>query len=219
MKYELMIRARVNPAQSIEAKHNELLTSLSHIPSHWGFASIDVPVPDIKHHLLATINLKRYLHKGIRGSINYQYRHSMNDDPSNDDFLEMSFNPQKVGYADLVHAVFDQYVEAFRAKLADISDNKFIDLDFEEWRKVSARYGGVYRVYPVSFYDAVLCHRAFGLTPEQVADRLTGHVESTKFIHGGVKIVVSSAVLPFEEADRLTRHVTRLLRPSAFPPV
>jgi hypothetical protein len=212
MKYELMLRSRANPREPIEAKHKRFFSRLREMPQPWGIAGHEPPpAPDCGTHIAAGATISKLLGKGIRGQVYYQYRYEyLEDIGMYDDFVDLSFDPRRVDYRQLVLEALPAYIHAFEGYLARIEDDAFFDADFPKERelRMDDRHF-VYRVHPVSFYDATLCKRAFGLSPKQVADRLYGRIEDVRLIHNGVYLIGSSAPLEFEQADRLSQDMKR----------
>lgn len=214
MKYELMLRARANPRESIEAKHERFFARLRDMPHPWGIAGQQAPQPpDVGGHELIGTTISKLLGKGVRGQICYLYRHdglATEDRAMNDDFVDLSFDPRRVDYRQLVLEALPAYIGAFHGYLAEVFDEEFTHSDFDAWRAsgIDSR-DGVFRVHPVTFYDATLCQRAFSLSPKQVAERLYGRIEDVRLIHNGVYLIGSSAPLEFEQADRLSQDMKR----------
>ena len=67
------------------------------------------------------------------------------------------------------------------------------------------------QIWPVSFYDDLLCRRAFNLTPTEVKERLNGKIEHARLLHNGVYLVGSSQVLSLVDAQRLCRETKSAL--------
>lgn len=188
--------------EPIERKHDRFLKGIANLPPPWGAASI-VPAPEPGAQLVATLPASKFLGKGIKGQVVYQYRRNFRGEAADDDWIDLTFNPSKVDYRALAYDFLPHYVEAFGGYMATISDNEFIYMDFEEKRrlKMDAR-SSIYRIDPISYFSDGLCERAFGLSAKQVMERLTGKVEDVRLGCGGVFIVLTSAVLPTPEMDK-----------------
>ena len=122
-----------------------------------------------------------------------------------DDFFDMAFNPKKVDYEQLVIRVLPRLIIAFDAYYAELGDREFVYMDFDAARAAGlgdTRHG-IYRVYPVSYFDNVLCQRAFGISAGDVVTRLTGCAERAELVNGGAYVIGSSKPLELEEADKL----------------
>jgi hypothetical protein len=213
MKYQLDVKARANPDEPYEEKHDRFFNRLRELPHPWGLAGQEPPpAPKMGSRELDGVRFSKLLGKGIRAQACYLYRHPglANDIGMNDDFVDMSFNTEKVDYRQLVREALPVYIEAFRAYLARLYDEEFTHIDFDAWRAsgTDSRHG-VFRVSPVSYLDRQLCQRAFNLTPEAIADRLCGRIEEVRLIHDGVYLIGSSKPLEFDAADQLTQDMKR----------
>lgn len=66
MKYELMLRSRANPRESIEAKHKKFLARLREIPHPWGVAGQELPPrPDCGTDTARSTKLSKRLGNGL----------------------------------------------------------------------------------------------------------------------------------------------------------
>jgi hypothetical protein len=209
MKYELLIRSRAFCDETIEQKHTRFMAGLRSIPPPWGLEGKEVPAPpDPGEDLIADVQLGRFFGNGIPGEIVYQYRHhGFRDEGADDDYFALKFNPEKLDYERLVHVALPIYLSSFSAYRGQIGNVEFGDKDWDAGeRDVDYRHG-VFRIYPVSFFDRQLCVRAFGLQPEAIISRLEGKVEKVELYNDGVLIVSSSRPLPLEAADQVSRDV------------
>lgn len=211
MKYELLLRSRASREESIPAKHERLLAGMREIAPPWGLGGTTGPsAPDPGGELIAQARLTPFLGRGIRGEVVYQFRRDFRDEGSADDFLSLTFNPEKVNYAAFVDEALPKYLSAFDAYRGELGDAKFTHLDFDAARKVDFRHG-VFRVYPVSYYDKQLCLRAFELEPDEIVARLADTCERVTRHGDGVLVVVSTKPLSLTEADQGTRAIGQLL--------
>ncbi|MCG8448856.1 MAG: hypothetical protein MI725_04645 [Pirellulales bacterium] len=212
MKYQLDVCARANQHESIEQKHAKFFSRLREIPHPWGIDGQEAPpAPDIGGNLLVGVTISKLLGKGIRGQICYQFRYDFPEDIAMyDDFVDLSFNPERVDYKQLVCKILPVYIDAFDAYRARIYEEEFVHIDFDKERAFPGdNRNSVYRVTPVSFYDETLCQRAFHLTAAEIVERLSGKIEDVRLLHNGVYIIGSSEPLPLEEADRLCWDMKR----------
>jgi hypothetical protein len=199
--------------RTYESKHERFFARLREMPHPWGLAGQEPPTaPSCGRDIAADVSLNKRLGKGIRGFAYYRYRYPglAEDIGMNDDFVTLEFNPEKVDYQALVREALPAYIEAFNGHISTIKDEEFTELDFDAWQ-ASGKDGrnGVYRVMPVSFYDRLLCQRAFGQSPEQIAARLSGRIEDVRLFHDGVYLIGSSQPLPLAEADKLSWDMKR----------
>ena len=203
MKYNLEIRAIARQEQSIEDKHQSFLGALDGLPTPWGLVQ-PVPAPDPGSGLSASLKVAKLLGKGLRGDLVYQFRRPFRDEASQDDYINVTFDPERIDYKQLVANIFLRYVSAFGGYYADISDDEFIFMDYDKRRelRIDKRHN-IYRISPVSYLSKELCLKALGLTPDQVVERLQGKVEAVRTALDGVLIVLTSKALPTAEMDEI----------------
>lgn len=212
MKYSLMVRSRIDPKQAIPDKHTEFVRSYSQSGDSWPFIGEFPPPPEIGHHLVAIVKLKKYLHQGWTGTITYKFREPNAEDRAyNDDHITLDFLPKKQDYQRIIGEIFPRLIVAFRAYRVQILDERFYHLDFERQRAVNDRHG-VYRIFPVAFYDRELCLRAFNLSSEEIVVRLAGKAESVRLFQDGVLLVVRSNPLTLEEAESVDLSIREALK-------
>lgn len=224
-RYCLVFHARVNEAVSAEQRHTCFFEGIKNAPVPWGLGNRPVPPsPDFGRGSSACIGLTKFFGDGVkRAMLTYRYRRMLSDDGYSDDCLTIDFDPTKVDLHHLIYIVIPQYIEAFDAYRVDYYDEQFVDLAYEEKgmetlitftgkSKVDAnpRFG-VERVDVVSYFDDLLCRRAFDMSPTEVVERLQGNAEYVQLLHGGVYLIGSSQVLPFEEALGLSRKFKNAL--------
>lgn len=202
MRYNFEVRSIAQEAQPIEEKHESFLDGLAGVPAPWGVAQ-RLPAPELgSEDLCGSLRIGKLLGKGLRGDLVYQFRYPFHDGASDDDWLNIEFNPKKVNYRELIDSVVLKYVSAFDAYYAEIADDEFIFMDFEECRGIDKRHN-LYRLPPVSYMRDDFCQRAFGVPPSILAQRVAGHVEEVRLVLGGIFIVLTTEVLPTEQMDRL----------------
>ena len=213
MKFSIELRARASQVQSIEQKHDLFVQRLAEVPPPWGLDKTRLPpAPDAGSQLVASFNLGTFLGKMAKGHVFYQFRRTFRDAASDDDFIDLTFNATKIDFRTLACDVFPRYIAAFEPYVGAIAHDDFSIKDYDALRtlRFDARHI-VYRISQVSFFDALLCERAFQLSPEKVAEKLNGVVEHTQLISGGILIIGSSRPLSLEDADRLSREWRQLL--------
>jgi hypothetical protein len=220
--YELELRHRPSPKESIEARHSKVVDALLALGPEWGIKpGTTVPAAVIPPgDLAADVDLKGVLPFAKKASVVYRLRKAsyLEDAAQFDDYLIAEFNPDKIDFARLALEAFPAYIGAFECYRAGIFDTETANADWRVVAEKSEETGkdingrdGVYRIKPVNFFDRVLCKRAFNRTPEQIKKALTGHVERVELLHDGVYIVASSRVLPEADVLKIDAELRRLL--------
>jgi len=204
-----MIRSK--PNGDIVDKHESFMLHLSRLPNEWGIKVTSVPeVKDPGTLPRREVKLSKYMVKGVKGWVSYQNRKFYEEKGRYDDYFILEFNPEKHDYHVLAMECFSSYIQSFHGYVGEIADEEFIYLDFEQERQGDSR-DSVYRVFPVSFFSDELCHKAFGLTMEEVAKRLVKHVQKISLESNGVLVISTAAPLALEEAIATSDKLKALL--------
>lgn len=213
-KYWLVLHSRADASVDPETKHASFFERIRELPGQWGGSEMPVPpMPRFKGGSSASTNLTKYLGRGIhRAMVTYRYRRMLSDDGLSDDLLNIVFNPHVVSLGELLLIAVPRYIEAFDAYLAEYFDDAVIDLPPEGNLKAPNPRTDVKRVGPVSYFDDLLCRRAFGIAPELALARCQGEVEHGELVAGGVYLLGSSKVLSMSEARSLSERMTRAIR-------
>jgi len=212
MNYQIMIRSI--PKDTIPEVHSRIISVMNGIPKPWGFEGDGGPsVPDCGKGLLAQVKLLKYLGPGVRGSIVYNYRGCQGDDDMYDDFMVLEFNPAKHQYSELLRSILPRYIKAFPAYLAFIRDDDWILIDREEMLKTAPnRRTSVHRIYPVHYFNDLLCLRAFKKTPAELIKLLSGECEHIELMNSGVYLIATSKIIGLEEANQINDRLLKLIR-------
>ncbi len=219
-RYWLVLHSRADESVSVEQRHAHFFEGIKGIPEPWGLGDRPVPpVPKFKGGSSASLGLTKFFGDGVhRAMMSYRYRRMLSDDGLSDDLLNIVFNPAKVDVHHLVYEVIPRYIEAFDPYLVEFFDDQMIDGAAEELKglPVNPRQY-VHRVGMVSFFDDLLCRRAFGMTPADLAVRFEGKIEHVRLTHNGVYLVGTSRALPLDDARRLCGEMKALAAVPATP--
>jgi hypothetical protein len=216
-RYWLVFHARADESVSVEQKHSCFFKGIRDIPGQWGLSG-DRPVPPIpkfKGGSSASVSLTKFFGEGIhRAMLSYVYRRLLSDSGLSDDLLNIVFDPAKVDMHRLVYEAIPRYIEAFDAYFVEFFDDQMIDLAAEELKgsPVNPRQY-VHRVGVVSFFDDLLCRRAFSLTPAELAGRFEGKIEHVRLMNNGIYLIGTSRVLPLDDSLKLCIEMKSLAAP------
>ena len=211
-EYSINVRSRFSFDTSHEELYQAAVTRLVQIPPPWGFKGLKIkPLPPVKPNYAVGVSYTRELGAPIKtfgiGFWNRNRKSEPRDTPAGDDTLTIDFNinHKSVDYGHLVREVIPAYVEAMGAYFVRISE---ANIDYEDAYIVDesgasrSRPGaldfreGVDRIWPANYWDRELCRRAFSLTPDQVVNRLTGHVAEARILMDGALIIYSYDRVP-----------------------
>jgi len=224
--YEIELRHRADPHEPIGDRHRKFVEVMARYAPPWGLKGEEIPaVPDIPPgNLSATVKLRVLSPRGERSYISYKFRSEkyLKDNAQYDDFVIVRFKPQAAGarLGELFNDVFPAYIEGFDCYRAGIGDSEVKMADWDRVVELCNSTGkdvdgrdGVHRIHPANYFDRELSRRAFGLTPEKIAERLQGKVEKVSMLGDGVLVICRSKLpLPREEYERIDGEVRALLK-------
>lgn len=211
MRFNMEMRSIALEEQSIVEKHAQFISNLQGVPEPWGIRQ-QVAAPEPGSGLSASIKVSKILGNGLKGDLVYQLRRPFRDEAAHDDWMNVSFDPTRINYEELVYSVFPKYVSAFGAYYGEISDDEFIFMDHAARSRLKVdKRNALYRIAPVTFWDASFCRRAMRMDVETVEARLSGKVEKVSRLGSGILIVLSSQILPTEAMDKLCWSAKQLL--------
>lgn len=225
--YTLNVRHRPNVNDGIGERHNRYLQNQIGIGQPWElspgpenqFKEKDIGPGNISSNLM----MGRRMGKGVSGSLSYSCRVEsyLDDNASKDDSIILKFKLRSVDYEKLVLTDFPYFIEAFESYTAEIVVRGFTRHEFEERQHFSNTIGNlreaVFRIAPVSFYDRLLCQRAFKLTPEEIVEKLQDKVEKVYCHCDGVVIIFSSKPVSAEVYLSVNEKIKSLLMKKTRP--
>ena len=211
MKYNLEIRAEANTNQTIQSKHANFIEQLSQMPTPWKPAS-EVHAPDPKGQLSCSVSVSKLLGKPLKGMFVYQFRRPFKATAADDDWIDISFNPEKIDYRTLIETVIVSYVDAFGAYRADLDDDEFIyeEYDQRRERRIDKRTS-VFSLSAATYMSNAFCRRALGVDADRVFSTLHGHVSRVQLTENGILIVLTENPLPIHELREIRARATNLL--------
>lgn len=206
MRYELHIRSRPTPEESVVAKHERIALRFLAASRMWLGEIGELPVArEPRSEPALHLSLTRKLSKLVKGSMAYANRNYLLDEGRFDDWFTLEFDPGKVDFDSLVMKAFPMYIDAFDAYFGHIANEEFAHLymtdDYCECRT------DIGRVYPVSFFDSKLCARALPVPPAAALARMGPDAR----IHNGGILLASREVLPFDRAKEISDGITESL--------
>jgi hypothetical protein len=221
-RYCLIVHARADEQIGAERRHTRFFEEIKDLPAPWGVGDRAIPrAPNVRHGSLDAIDLTKVFSGAAKSAmVTYCPRGKLSDDGYSDDRLFVDIDPAKVDLNHFAMEVIPRYIEAFDGYRAECFDEEFVHDAYENQGDEEQPVGSqehdnprmtALEVMPISFFDELLCRRAFNVTPAEVLERMRGKVEYAQLLHGGVYLVGSSRSLPFEEAQSLSKEMTRTL--------
>ena len=222
MYVDFMLRRRASldePSPTLNAK---LVEHLVTVPGFWGAGKTVSDAPFEFPGECASLDLRTALASGLAGQISYAPRFAgylSQDIAQSDDFISLRLNTEKTDYALFCSATLPRLIDIFGPyRAAAHTDEAVLLDDFDITRVQSQKTGrningrdSVYRIWPVCFFDDLLCRRAFGIDAAEVAARAAPECERAEVLHGGAFLLVTSEVVVGPALDALSARVmTRL---------
>jgi hypothetical protein len=232
MFVEVMLRRRAARHESILELNAGLIASLSKLRGFWredkteqdaAFDSGEYDEGDGDGDgESGVVFLENALIPGLWGQICYASRleDELEEDKAKyDDFLRCRLTVEDADYTTFCRQTFPELVKIFQPYRAAIETD--IDIGLADWEIVRQdRLAGgpningrdsVYRLWPVSFFDDLLCRRSFGLSAEKVVRRAAPECERAELIAGGAFLLVTSELVTGAALDPLSQRVKRRL--------
>jgi hypothetical protein len=147
----------------------------------------------------------------IRGFITYILRVPGLEAES--DSVHIKFTPTSDNYRSLIQDLVPAIIQTVGLKSLTVGDAQFAVPDFPESGSITMpekrACGG--SLYPVFFMSMETARFDWKLTPVQMAERLQGVAEDVRLTGGGIYVIGSRELLPFDKALAVTQAMERAL--------
>ena len=218
MYVDSMLRRRANldePSPELNAK---LVEQFVAIPGFWEASKTADDAPFEFPGECASLDLRTALASGLAGQISYAPRFAgylSRDIAQSDDFLSLRLDTEEMDYDRFCSATLPRLTDVFRpCRAAAHTDEAVLLADFDITRVQSQKTGrningrdSVHRIWPVCFFDDLLCRRAFGMGAAEVAARAAPECERAEVMHGGAFLLVASEIVVGPALDALNARV------------
>ncbi len=224
MIVDIRLRRRPVLEESLLVLNAGFVQAFVSIPNFWavGKQASDAPFHPGDGEC-ATLDLRKSLIPGLTGQIGYMARFAgyLDEDvAASDDFLLLYLNTDKADYAGFCAHVLPRLIESFRPyRIAAHTDKNVRRTDWQtviKQRKLNDLdidgRASVLRIWPVSFFDDLLCHRSFGIGAEEVVRRASIRCERAEIINNGAFLIVTSDLVVGSALDELNAEMMSLLR-------
>jgi hypothetical protein len=226
MKIEARFRRRAVVGEIISELNDELLSQLSKINGLWlESKSVEDAYFDAGAGESAASDLSSCLTDGIKGAISYASRlpAAIVDKAISDDSIVLKFDNNEVDLEWFCNHVFPEVIKVFLPYRAAIVTDLDQDLDdFENIVQESQRTGSdidgrdsVFRIQPVNYFDDLMCKRAFGLSANEVVEKLKKSAERAESFEAGALLMISSNPLVGEQLFSMDSIVRKDLSKTA----
>ena len=211
MKYNLVLRSRPSAQEPIPARHDQIMSELAKLPSPWGLVSNPWPrAEEPGGEYIRAIVLKNSFGRSINFAATYRNRAALKDEAISDDVLDFEFNVKKVDYPQLLESALPRYIEITRAYRADIMPYEYRLQEAAQMRLIEQRRN-VYNISPVNYFDSEISRRAFGLSPQQLLQRLEGKIAEGRMLGDGAYIVATREIVDADQARQIDAQLKPLI--------
>ena len=213
MFIQFNIRRRPSLDESIPEFNEYLTQRFCQLADFWGVGKTgsDAPMESSANGESHGLDLRRVLRHGLAGQLNYCPRlagYVSRDYGASDDYIDFGLDTDKVDYASFCRETLPEIINIFRPYRADISTNhdvRMADYEitqrmFQETRRNTSGRDLMYRIWPVSYMDDVLCQRSFGIGADEVVRRAAPECEQATLLCGGAFLIVTSEIIVDEDA-------------------
>ena len=223
MFIDVMLRRRASLDEAIPVLNSTILQQFVAVKDFWGSEKelSDAPL-DFKGEG-GVLDLRKALQPGLSGQAVYLPRfpgYLAEDTAQADDFLHIRVNTDKADYKRFcnvilprVVAIFDPYRGA--AETDEVVCLADYDASRQQWKETGRHINGrdsVYRIWPVNYFDDLLCQRSFGISADEVVRRVAPECERAELLNGGAFLIVTSELVTGQTPlDMLNERVRRRL--------
>jgi hypothetical protein len=208
---EFTVRSRPSAHVSVQEKFDDLVRALCEEEL---LSAADERLRlkiDFGNRELESISLNRLLRRGLRGSVSFIYRSpELTDDAVEDDVLTLEFRARDLIDSFLEGGTLVRLLKAFDAYRAELAPRELLD-EIADAEIYEDRRREVKHVFPVSFYDDLLCTRAFSKSPVRIHELLTESCVRSELVQQGILIVGSGRPLECAEAREYSLMVLNAL--------
>lgn len=176
----------------------------------------------------ASLDLTKVLSSGLAGGANFTARfegYLNRDQASEDDFIHLQIDTEVTNYREFCLSILPKLLETFDAYRAAIQTDKTVRAaDWERVRTARKASGrdvdgrdGVFRIWPFSYFDDLLCQRSFGLSAEEVVRRAAPGCEHAALVNGGAFLLITFDLVTGVHLDELNDRMMQMLGMTVTP--
>jgi hypothetical protein len=183
------------------------MSDLLHLPPPWGL--VRKPWPRAEEpggEFISAVILRKCFGQPIQSRAHYQNRLALSDQGSSDDVLVFEFDPKNVNYSELLDTVLPRQIQITGAYRAQLMPHEYLLEEAAAMRPVDQRRA-VYNIAPANYFDPELSLRAFGLSPQQLVDRLKGKIAEGRILNDGAYIIATREIVDSALARQLAAEL------------
>ena len=218
MNVDFMLRRCASLDEPCPELNTKFIEQFVAVPGFWdaGKTASDAPFEFAGES--ASLDLRTVLASGLGGQVSYAPRFAgylSRDIAQSGDFIWLRLDTEKADYARFCSATLPQLIDIFKPyRAAAHTDDAVMLADFDLVCAQSQKSGrdidgrdSVHRIWPVCFFDDLLCRRAFGISAAEVAARAAPECERAEVMHGGAFLLVTSEIIVGPALDALNARV------------
>jgi hypothetical protein len=227
MFVDVMIRRRARLDEPIPELNAKFLEQFVAVPGFWGEGKTAADAP-FELGETGSLDLRKALRDGLSGQVVYMARFAgylSKDVARADDHLRIRLDTDKIDYASFCGETLPRLISIFGSYRGYVEpDAKVRAADWEIVRQQSRKTGrdvdgrdGIFRIWPVCWFDGELSRRAFGISAEEAVRRVAPECERAETIAGCAFLIVTSAVVVGPNLDVLDARIRSRLSAAAAP--
>jgi len=215
------LRRRTRSDEDPRQLHARFIEVMREVGAPWWKPDAQIAPLKIDGKLEYQIGINRGLPDDAQGTLAYVHRGAdyLKDQALFDDRFVATFHVDDAEYEALANEGFKHLLSAFTPYRGHIILDE--DLALDDWDAAIARgvssgrdedgRDGIYRIWPVSFFDETLCGRVFGSSAGLLAERWAGEVERAELCFGGIFLVATSRLVDAEAVAEIDKTLRQLL--------
>jgi hypothetical protein len=217
MFVDVQMRRRARLDEPISTLNAGLVEQFMAVPGFWGEGKTAADAP-LEQDEVGSLDLRKSLRDGLSGQVIYKARflgYLSKDAASADDSMRVRLNTDKVDFATFCTETLPRLITIFGSYRGYVeTDAKVRAADWEAARQQSRQTGrnidgrdGIFRIWPVCWFDDVLCRRAFGIDVPEAIRRVAPECEHAELVAGCAFLIVTSAIVAGQNLDVIDARI------------
>lgn len=218
MFVDVQMRRRGRLDEPIPTLNARLVEQFIAVPGFWGEGKTAADAPLSEGEAASSLDLRKSLRDGLSGQAIYIARfpgYLSKDVARADDTMHVRLNTDKIDYAAFCTETLPQLIAIFGSYRGYVeTDAKVRAADWETVRQQSRKTGrnidgrdGIFRIWPVCWFDDVLSRRAFGIDAQEAIRRVAPECERAELVAGCAFLIVTSAIVTGANLDVISARI------------
>jgi hypothetical protein len=217
MFVDLKMRRRARLDEPISTLNARLVEQFMAVPGFWGEGKTAADAP-LEQDETGSLDLRKALRDGLSGQLIYMARfpgYLSKDVARADDTLRIRLNTDKIHYATFCTETLPRLIAIFGSYRGYMeTDAQVRAADWQVVRQQSRQSGrnvdgrdGIFRVWPVCWFDDVLSRRAFGIDVPEAIRRVAPECERAEIVADCAFLIVTSAIVTGSSLDMIDTRI------------